>query len=235
MTRTQSWTVAAGALGDLTLTLGPQFTQQIALTVTVINTEANPSNPNDVASATATASIDIAVSGGTFEVGSGSTLVGADLGSGGTEIVRSGGLATDTTVSGGGFQDVFGTTSGTVVGDGGRQTVEAGGIASSTLINSGGRRSSARVVSTSERRSVAAGFRISSAAPAGVDFGRWQPDGREWRPRARTLLDDAASRQCLAPPSHDRQRDRHSIGRSGRRRQRHDHQHGGSEVVLSGV
>jgi VCBS repeat-containing protein len=40
---TQSWTVAAGALGDLTLTLGPQFTQQIALTVTVYRSQSQQS------------------------------------------------------------------------------------------------------------------------------------------------------------------------------------------------
>lgn len=57
----QSWAVAPGALGDLTLTPAAGFSGQIELSVLVTNTEVNPSNAADVATLATTATIDIDV------------------------------------------------------------------------------------------------------------------------------------------------------------------------------
>ena len=57
----QSWAVAPPALGDITLTPGATFGGDIHLSVTVTNTEVNPTNPGDMATAATTATIDITV------------------------------------------------------------------------------------------------------------------------------------------------------------------------------
>ena len=52
-----------------------------------------------------------------------------------TEVVGSGGSDIGATISGGGFEDVFGSATGTVIFGGGSQTVEAGGSAQGTLLD----------------------------------------------------------------------------------------------------
>jgi VCBS repeat-containing protein/probable HAF family extracellular repeat protein len=57
----QTWLVSAGALADLTLTPDAEFTGEIDLTVTVTNTEANPNNAGDIATAAVSAPIAVTV------------------------------------------------------------------------------------------------------------------------------------------------------------------------------
>jgi autotransporter passenger strand-loop-strand repeat protein/probable HAF family extracellular repeat protein len=76
-------------------------------------------------------------SGGSQLVESGGSTSGAKI-AGGFQDVYQAGLATSTTISSGGTQDVSGTARGTTIGFGGTEIVSAGGTTASTTISSGG-------------------------------------------------------------------------------------------------
>ncbi len=79
-------------------------------------------------------------SGGTQQVNSGGVASGTQVGSGGTQVVSSGGSAVDTVISSGGTQQVGsgGQASGTIVTSGGTEVVQSGGTTVGAFVSAGG-------------------------------------------------------------------------------------------------
>ncbi|WP_407907821.1 AIDA repeat-containing protein, partial [Escherichia coli] len=73
----------------------------------------------------------------TEEVNGGFTVDGETV-ENGTQYVRSGGTANNTTINNDGTQNVSGTANNTTINDAGRQDVRADGTATGTIINDDG-------------------------------------------------------------------------------------------------